>query len=61
MYGGNFENRTIFGVEIAKRIRKEIGEEIPLIARISVTEYHDDGWDINSSIDFSEKFDIISA
>ena len=55
MYGGNFENRTIFGVEIAKRIRKEIGEEIPLIARISVTEYHDEGWDVNSSIEFSKK------
>ena len=55
MYGGNFENRTSLGVEIAKRIRKEIGEEIPLIARISVTEYHDDGWDVNSSIEFSKK------
>ena len=54
-YGGNFDNRTIFGVEIAKEIRKTIGENIPLIARLSVTEYHDDGWDIESSVKLSKK------
>ena len=49
-FGGNFENRTIFGVEISKRIREKIGEEVPILARISSTEYHNNGWDIGSSI-----------
>ena len=49
-FGGNFENRTIFGVEISKRIREKIGEEVPILARISSTEYHNNGWNIGSSI-----------
>jgi 2,4-dienoyl-CoA reductase-like NADH-dependent reductase (Old Yellow Enzyme family) len=53
-YGGNIENRTIFGVEIAKKVRETIGTEIPLFVRISVTEYHKDGWSIDSSIALSK-------
>ena len=54
-YGGTIENRTSFGVEIAKEIRKKIGDKIPIFARISVTEYHPNGWDIESSILLSKK------
>ena len=54
-YGGTIENRTSFGVEIAKEIRKKIGDKIPVFARISVTEYHPNGWDIESSILLSKK------
>ena len=53
-YGGSFENRTIFGVEISKRIRAKVGEEIPILARISSTEYHNNGWDIKSSINLAK-------
>ena len=54
-HGGSLDNRTSFGVEIAKKIRQKIGKNIPIFARISVTEYHPDGWDIESSVILSKK------
>ena len=53
-HGGNIENRTFFGVDIAKKVREKIGNKIPLFVRISVTEYHKDGWTIDSSIALSK-------
>jgi len=58
-FGGSFEKRTIFGIEIAKKIREKIDDAIPLIARISITEYHSEGWDTDSSIEFSKKLKAV--
>ena len=54
-YGGSFENRSRFIMEVVKSVRNVIPESIPLFARISVTEHIKDGWDINDSIELSSK------
>lgn len=49
-YGGSFENRIRFLLEIIESIRKVWTEENPLFLRISATEWSDAGWTENDSI-----------
>lgn len=53
-YGGDFKRRCKFALEIVETIRNIIPESMPLIVRISSSEYVDGGWDIEDSIEFSK-------
>lgn len=44
-YGGSFENRTRFLMELIHEIRKTIPSEMPLMLRLSATDYIPGGWD----------------
>ena len=49
-YGGKLENRCRFTVEIAKAVREVIPDGMPLFVRISATDWIEDGWDIEQSV-----------
>jgi 2,4-dienoyl-CoA reductase-like NADH-dependent reductase (Old Yellow Enzyme family) len=49
-YAGNLENRCRFAIEIAKSVRETIPDGTPLFARISSTDWVENGWDIDQSI-----------
>ncbi len=49
-YGGSFQNRVRFPLEIVDKIRSSIPETVPLFARISSTEYMESGWTIEDSV-----------
>jgi len=49
-YGGSFENRIRFLVEIVKRTREAIPQEMPLFVRLSAVEYVDDGWQLEDTV-----------
>jgi 2,4-dienoyl-CoA reductase-like NADH-dependent reductase (Old Yellow Enzyme family) len=49
-YGGSLENRARFALETAVKVREAIPEHLPLMVRISATEYVDGGWDLDQSI-----------
>jgi 2,4-dienoyl-CoA reductase-like NADH-dependent reductase (Old Yellow Enzyme family) len=49
-YGGSFENRIRFLVEVVEAIRTVWPESLPLFVRLSVTEWVEGGWDIEQSI-----------
>ena len=49
-YGGSFENRVRFLVEIVKEMREAIGDKAPLFVRISATGWVKGGWDENDSV-----------
>lgn len=51
-YGGNLENRARFLYEIASAIRERI--ELPLLVRISATDWAEGGWDLEQSITISK-------
>jgi 2,4-dienoyl-CoA reductase-like NADH-dependent reductase (Old Yellow Enzyme family) len=53
-YGGSFENRIRFLLEIIESIRKVWTEEYPLFLRISATEWTETGWNENDSIKLAE-------
>jgi 2,4-dienoyl-CoA reductase-like NADH-dependent reductase (Old Yellow Enzyme family) len=49
-YGGNFENRARFVVEVVDAVRSVWPEELPLFLRLSVTDWRPDGWTVEDSI-----------
>lgn len=53
-YGGSFENRIRFLVEITEAIRSVWPKEFPLFVRISATDWISGGWSIEESIKLSK-------
>ncbi len=53
-YGGVFENRILFLLELIEEVRKEWPLELPLFVRISATEWTEGAWTENDSIKLSE-------
>lgn len=65
-YGGSFENRIRFLVEVVDAVNEVLDENHLLFVRISGTEYAKNGWDIEDSIKLSEilkehKVDLIDV
>jgi len=54
-YGGSFENRTRFTLEVVDAIRTEWPEELPLFIRISSTDWIEDrpSWTLSDSIELA--------
>lgn len=51
-YGGSPENRARFPLQVAKAVRKAWPDHLPLLVRISASEYVEGGWDLDDSIQF---------
>ncbi|GAB6281282.1 MAG: NADH:flavin oxidoreductase/NADH oxidase [Ignavibacterium sp.] len=49
-YGGSYENRVRFAIEVAKEIRDNIQSDIPLFVRLSCSDWVENGWDIEQSV-----------
>lgn len=49
-YGGSFENRIRFLLEILDAIRLEWPNHLPLLVRISATDWVENGWGIEDSV-----------
>ncbi|MDH6250546.1 NADPH2 dehydrogenase [Chryseobacterium sp. H1D6B] len=48
-YGGSFENRIRFLLEIVDAVNEELNENTALFVRISGTEYAENGWNVQDS------------
>jgi len=53
-YGGSFENRTRFILDIARAVRNAIPESMPLFTRISASDWLEGGWTIDDSVQLSK-------
>ncbi len=53
-YGGSFENRTRFLLEVIAAVRTVWPETLPLFVRISATDWAENGWSENDSIKLAE-------
>jgi 2,4-dienoyl-CoA reductase-like NADH-dependent reductase (Old Yellow Enzyme family) len=49
-YGGSLENRMRLVLRVAGRLRGLMPGELPLLVRISATDWVEGGWDVESSI-----------
>jgi 2,4-dienoyl-CoA reductase-like NADH-dependent reductase (Old Yellow Enzyme family) len=49
-YGGNFESRARFVVEVVDAVRSVWPDELPLFLRLSATDWRPDGWTVEDSI-----------
>jgi len=53
-YGGSFENRIRFTLEILEAVQSVWPVELPIFVRISATDWADGGWNIEESIQLSK-------
>ena len=60
-YGGSFENRTRFLMEVASAVRGAIPESVPLMIRISASDWTDEGWQIIDSIELCKQLKEIGV
>ena len=54
-YGGSFDNRIRFLMEVTNAVRAAIGDQVALFVRISATDWVDDGWNLIDSIELAVK------
>ncbi|PST84849.1 NADPH dehydrogenase NamA [Pedobacter yulinensis] len=53
-YGGSFENRTRFLLQIVHAVRQVWPEGLPLFVRISATDWTTGGWDLEQSVELAK-------
>jgi len=49
-YGGSFENRTRLPLEVVDAVRAEWPSHLPLLVRLSATDWAESGWNIDESV-----------
>ncbi|WP_369045845.1 NADH:flavin oxidoreductase/NADH oxidase [Sinomonas sp. P10A9] len=49
-YGGSLENRARLLLEIVRAVRAEAGDAVPLLVRLSATDWVDGGWNLDDTI-----------
>jgi 2,4-dienoyl-CoA reductase-like NADH-dependent reductase (Old Yellow Enzyme family) len=54
-YGGAFENRIRFALEVAQAVRGEWPLSLPLFLRISATDWVDGGWTPDESVELARR------
>ena len=54
-YGGSFENRIRFLLETTQQVRAAWPDHLPLLVRISCTDWAENGWDIEQSIELARQ------
>ena len=50
-YGGSFENRTRLVREVVEAVRAEWPERLPLLIRLSATDWVDGGWNADETVE----------
>lgn len=50
-YGGSFENRIRLLLEVVKAVKSVWPENLPLIVRISATDWAEGGWDVAEAVE----------
>lgn len=50
-WGGSFENRTRLAREVVRAVRAVWPEELPLLVRISATDWVEGGWEADQSVE----------
>jgi 2,4-dienoyl-CoA reductase-like NADH-dependent reductase (Old Yellow Enzyme family) len=54
-YGGSLENRMRFLLRVTERLRAALPDDLPLLVRLSATDWAPGGWDIEQSVELSRR------
>ena len=60
-YGGTFENRIRCALEVTAAVRAAWPQGLPLLLRISATDWMEGGWDIAEAVELSRRVTSISS
>ncbi len=53
-YGGSLENRMRFPLEVLDAVKEEVPASMPLLMRVSASDWVDGGWDVEQTIVFAK-------
>jgi 2,4-dienoyl-CoA reductase-like NADH-dependent reductase (Old Yellow Enzyme family) len=53
--GGSFENRIRLTLEVAQTVRGVLPDQLPLFVRISCTDWKENGWALDDSVQLAER------
>ncbi|MCD9186954.1 MAG: NADPH dehydrogenase NamA [Pyrinomonadaceae bacterium] len=54
-YGGSLENRMRLLLDVSKKVREIVPESLPVFVRISATDWTENGWDLEQSIELCKE------
>ncbi|WP_295468059.1 NADH:flavin oxidoreductase/NADH oxidase [uncultured Pseudomonas sp.] len=60
-YGGNFENRIRLLLEVTADVRAVWPAELPLFVRVSATDWVEDGWDVDETVELARRLKTIGV
>lgn len=60
-YGGNFENRTRLVREVVTAIRAEWPEQLPLLIRLSATDWVEGGWNVDETVELCRTLKVLGV
>jgi 2,4-dienoyl-CoA reductase-like NADH-dependent reductase (Old Yellow Enzyme family) len=60
-YGGPFENRIRFALEVAQAVRAAWPGHLPLFLRISATDWVEGGWDVGDSVELARRLGALGV
>jgi 2,4-dienoyl-CoA reductase-like NADH-dependent reductase (Old Yellow Enzyme family) len=58
-FGGDFEGRARFPLQVARAVREAFPAERPVFVRISATDWVEGGWDLAQSVTLARRFQEI--
>lgn len=54
-WGGDLDGRLRLSVEVARAVRAAIPDDMPLLTRLSVTDWRPDGWTVDDSVELTRR------
>ena len=54
-FGGSLSNRMRFPLAVARAVREAWPQDMPVLVRISASDWKEDGWDLEQSIAFAHE------
>jgi 2,4-dienoyl-CoA reductase-like NADH-dependent reductase (Old Yellow Enzyme family) len=60
-YGGIFENRIRLLLRVTQTVRETLPQALPLLVRISATDWKEGGWDLEQSIELCRRLKVLGV
>jgi 2,4-dienoyl-CoA reductase-like NADH-dependent reductase (Old Yellow Enzyme family) len=60
-YGGSLENRTRLACEVVEAVRARWPSELPLLVRVSCTDWVEGGWDLPQTVELARRLRALGA
>jgi 2,4-dienoyl-CoA reductase-like NADH-dependent reductase (Old Yellow Enzyme family) len=60
-YGGSFENRIRLTLEVTEAVRAVWPEELPVFVRLSATDWVEDGWNPDETVELSRRLKALGV
>ena len=58
-FGGSLENRMRFPLQVARRVREIWPQDLPVMVRISATDWVAGGWDLDQSLKLCQQLKVL--